>query len=318
MSNTSKIYFISAGTGVKDLDKKTDKNDLSYNGFKELINLKENKYFKDNILNNINSEFLVSANICCIESALILFSSDTLKKNVSILPYLDKDRKKKVDYIKFFRGNIDAIGRNFHYLQKLSFSKNQRFVSIIKEFPKLNYNLTNLNKNEKYYKFDLQKFVKYLENMIVKNPGKNMVVLCESDLIRYILTKMPGCTEYFNIKKENIENSSIIEIDIILKSATSNIKYDFCSKVYPTSENYKPLKYDSEKKYKYSYDLGGKDFPIFDKSRGIPLNLVKKINKPVNNSNNIITILNKTNTTISSNKNNIKSILGKLQTTPIS
>jgi hypothetical protein len=323
MITKSKIYFISSGTSKTDLGKRYKKNDLTYNGFKELINLRENKYFQDEILYNTNTAFFVSANISCVESALILFSNS--KKDVVVLPYLNTERNDEKQYKQFFEVNIDKkIRGHSHYLQTLtsSFNKNQNLAMIIKDFPNI---ITDLKTNIKNYKkFDTQKFIELLEIFINTNPGINIVVLCDSTAVKKILIKMK---RYDDVKESNIENSSIFELNV--NSSPINIEYYICNKFYPTGSNFKPLKRDNNK---FLYDLGGKHIPLFDKSKTktIPYNLLikennsvnksvnKSVYKPVNNNNNgIVKILNKNNN-ISRNKTNsqtknIKSILNNLQ-----
>jgi len=309
MSIKSKIYFISAGTSKKDLDKKADKNDLTYNGFKELINLRDNAYFKNNILHDDNTDFLVSANVGCVESALILFSDSSKKKDVSVVPYLNTERNDKLQYTKFFKGNIEKIRGDSHYLQTLPFGKNQNLSMIIKEFPTI---ICDLNKNISNYRFNSRKFISELEKRIKDSPGKNIVVLCQSNAVKELLSKMQ---KFIIVKKEKIENSSIFEFEI---ESGPPIKYDYCFKIYPTPSNYKPLIFKNNRFY---YDLKESYTPLFDILKdGIPTNLVKKANKSVdkNNNNNIIRVLqkddNKTSSNkTSSNKTNFQNILTKLQ-----
>jgi hypothetical protein len=313
MSIKSKIYFISAGTSKKDLDKKAKKNDLTYNGFKELINLRENSYFKNNILYNANTDFLVSANVSCVESALILFS-DSSKKTVSVFPYLNTERNDKLEYTKFFKGNIDRIRGNSHYLETLSFGLNQNLGMLIKDFPNINY---DLNANINIYKFNSNEFITLLEDMISVRPGRNIVVLCQSYAVKTLLSKMQ---KFINIRKEKIENSSIFEIDVEVEinPPDTTIKYDFCTKIYPTISNYKPLMYKNERFY---YDLGSKNIPLFDTLKdGVPINLLKKETVSTNKSNNIILFLNKSepknSTDTNTSKISFKNILIKLQPSP--
>jgi hypothetical protein len=315
MTIKSKIYFISSGTSKKDLDNKAKKNDLTYYGFKELINLRENKYFQNEILYNSNTQFFVSADISCVESALILFSNS--KKDVIVLPYLNTEKNDKLTYTTFFKGNIDKIRGQYHYLQTLpSLNKNQNLAMLIKDFPNI---ITNLNKNiDNYKKFDTKKFIELLEKFIDNNPGTNIVVLCDSKAVRKLLVKIK---RYDDVKKSKIENSSIFEVEV--HSSPIKIKYDICNKIYPTRTNPKPLKYDSINDT-YFYDLGGKDMPLFDKSERVPSNLLIKESKPShklvnknNNNNGIVKILSKddnfSHSNISSSKTNFKNILNQLQ-----
>jgi hypothetical protein len=290
MTTKSKIYFISAGTSKKDLDRKADKNDLTYYGYKELINLRQNPYFQTEIYKNNNTDFLVSANIGCVESALILFS-DPEKKTVLVVPHLNTEKNDKHEYITFFKGNIDKIRGHSHYIENLSFGKNQNLPMLIKDFPNINH---NLSRNIDNYKFNSKKFIAFLENMINKNPGRNIVVLCQSYAVKALLGQIK---KFSYIRKEKIENSSVFEIEI----EASPITYEFCSKFYPTKNNYKPLKIENEK---YYYNLQGKNVPLFDKLKNkIPENLVKKENKPVDKANNNI-IYDLKNSTTNKNKNN--------------
>ena len=135
-----------------------------------------------------------------------------------------------------------------------------------------------------------------LENMVNANPGRNIVVLCQSNAIKALLsTKI--LKKLINIKEIKIENSSIFEINV----ESNPIIFLKCLKIYPIPSNYSPL---IQKNNKYYYDLGGKHTPLFDiLKNGIPENLVKKENKQVDKSNNNI-ITNITSKSISKNNSN--------------
>ena len=120
---TYSIYFIASGTSKYTLDKRNKNNNLLYCGFKELINLRQNPYFQENILypesplpvNAVgaggiaavavppaygapgnrpliptHNYIFTSMDRSCIESSLILFSNTT-QKNVQIMNYLNVD-----------------------------------------------------------------------------------------------------------------------------------------------------------------------------------------------------------------------------------
>lgn len=247
------VYFISAGTSSNDLGK-SGKNNLSYLGYKQLCNLRENNYFKNNILNS-NYEILTSANRSCVESSLILFS-DVSKKTVNVVPYLSDKREKPSNYEQFFHRNL-VNSYDKHYLQSLNYGENHYLQNLIKELPDV---LSDLNANSKNYYFNASKFMSLLENKI-KNTGTNIVVICNPIVIRNILSKLSN-SKYRDIRHESFENSSIWEVKYSHSIITDKITYNLFSKKYPIPTNHKPLKYENGK---YLCEFKGRYIPLFEK-----------------------------------------------------
>ena len=250
------IYFISAGTSSNDLGK-TGKNNLSYLGYKQLCNLRENNYFKNNILNT-DCEILTSANRNCVESSLILFS-DVSKKTVNVIPYLSDKREKPSNYEQFFHRNL-VNSYDKHYLQSLDYGQNHYLQNLIKELPNV---IADLDTNIKNYYFNASKFMDLLEKKIkVNDPlGTNIVVICNPIVIRNILSKLSS-SKYRDIKHESFEKSSILEVKYHYSVMSNKITYNLLSKKYPIPTNHKPLKYENGK---YLCEFKGRYIPLFEK-----------------------------------------------------
>lgn len=251
---TPVIYFICAGTSSNDLGK-TGKNNLSYLGYKQLCNLRENNYFKNNILNS-DCEILTSANRNCVESSLILFS-DVSKKKVNVVPYLSDKREKPSNYEQFFHRNL-INSYDKHYLQSLNYGENHYLQNLIKELPNV---IADLNTNIKNYYFNSSKFMDLLEKKIKVNYalGKNIVVICNPIVIRNILSKLSS-SKYRDIKDESFEKSSIFEVKY--NYSDNKITYNLLSKKYPIPTNHKPLKHENGK---YLCEFKGRYIPLFEK-----------------------------------------------------
>jgi hypothetical protein len=262
------IYFISPGTSSNDLNGKTTENNLLYSGFKQLINLRKNDYFKKYILNDTNTDFLVSANRSCVESSLILFS-DINKHTITVANFLNKIKNKNTNYIDLFKRNIAKNKHSIHYLETLNYGKNYDLTSLIHNLPNIDYGTLDT----KNYSFNSSKFISYLEQKLLTTT-KNTVIVCESSVIREILKKMSS-TEYRQIKY-NFENSSIWEIKYIVKN--NKINYDMFFKIYPTPKEFKPLIF---KDGKYLYDFKGKDIPLFEKKSDVSSKILEIINTKV-------------------------------------
>jgi hypothetical protein len=287
---TPVIYFICAGTSSNDLGK-TGKNNLSYLGYKQLCNLRENNYFKNNIL-NADCEILTSANRNCVESSLILFS-DVSKKTVNVVPYLSDKREKPSNYEQFFHRNL-VNSYDKHYLQSLNYGENHYLQNLIKELPNV---IADLNTNIKNYYFNSSKFMDLLEQKIkINNPlGKNIVVICNPIIIRNILSKLSS-SKYRDIKHESFEKSSIWEIKYNYSVVSNKITYNLFSKKYPIPTNHKPLKYENGK---YLCEFKGRYIPLFEKPSQ---NLLNSLSISKNNKEEKLVLE-------STQKNNSKSLL---------
>lgn len=287
---TPVIYFISAGTSTNDLGK-TGKNNLSYLGYKQLCNLRQNNYFKNNILNS-DCEILTSANRNCVESSLILFS-DVSKKTVNVVPYLSDKREKHSNYEQFFHRNL-VNSYDKHYLQSLDYGQNHYLQNLIKELPEVK---DDLNVNSKNYYFNASKFMSMLEKKIGVNflLGRNIVVICNPIVIRSILSKLSN-SKYRDIKHESFENSSIWEVKYSYNDMSNKIIYNLFSKKYPIPTNHKPLKYENGK---YLCEFKGRYIPLFEKPSQ---NLLNSLSISKNNKEEKLVLE-------STQKNNSKSLL---------
>jgi hypothetical protein len=268
------IYFISSGTNSNDIGK-SGKNNLSYFGYKQLCKLRENDYFKTNILSK-NIEILTSSDRNCVESSLILFS-DITQKTVNVVSYLSNKRDKNTNHTQFFKRNLVNDGKK-HYLETLDFGMNHILQTLIKQFPQIN---ADLKTNGKNYYFNASKFTTLLEHKINTSPGI-IVVLCDSVVIRAMLSKLSS-SKYRQIKHESFEKSSVWEVQFNFDS-TGKIIYDLFSKKYPTEKNYEPLEHKGNK---FLCELKGIYIPLFEKSSDVSDNLLKKISSSSISKNNI-------------------------------
>jgi hypothetical protein len=265
------VYFISSGTSNNDLGN-SGKNNLSFFGYKQLCKLRENEYFKTNILTK-NIEILTSSDRNCVESSLILFSHIN-QKTVDIVPYLSNKRDKNTNHVQLFKRNLVNDGSK-HHLQTLDFGKNHTLQTLIKDFPKINVDLKTNGKN---YYFNASKFMTLLDHKINTTTGI-IVVLCESAVIRAILSKLSS-QKYRQVKNESFEKTSVWEVEFNFDS-TGKIIYELFSKKYPTNKIYEPLE---KKDDKYLLDFKGSYIPLFEKISNISPNLLEKINPSKINS----------------------------------
>lgn len=271
------IYFISSGTSSNELHK-SGKDILSYFGYKQLCKLRENNFFKNNILSNNNIKILTSADENCVVSSLVLFSDPTTK-TVHVVPYLSNNREKYSNYEYFFTQQI-SVQHNSHYLESLNFGKNDSLKDLVKYLPKID---ADYIKNGKIYKFDLSNFISMIEKEIKFFPTRNIVVICHSSIIRKILKKLlPLKYRYIEKRKESFENSSVWELKYDYDNILQKITYQLISKKYPIATSFKPLKFESGK---YLFEFKGYDIPLFEKSSNISSNLLKKISPLVSKSN---------------------------------
>ena len=261
------IYFISAGTSSNDLGK-SGKNNLSFFGYKQLSNLKKNKYIIQNILSQ-NIEILTSSDRNCVESSLILFTNSP-NRTVNIVPYLSNKRDTKNNHNQLFKRNLAAGNKNKHYLETLNYGKNHIITNLIKELPIINY---DLKKNGDKYYFNASKFMSLLEQKINTSP-RIIVVLCNSAVIRGILKKLSR-ERYKQVEKESFQNSSVWEVEFKFDT-TGKIIYELFSKKYPTPDTYKPLVEEGDK---FLCEFKGSYIPLFEKplSPEISKNLLNKI-----------------------------------------
>ena len=266
------IYFISSGTNSNDIGK-SGKNNLSYFGYKQLCKLRENDYFKTNILSK-NIEILTSSDRNCVESSLILFS-DITQKTVNVVSYLSNKRDKNTNHTQFFKRNLVNDGKK-HYLETLDFGMNHILQTLIKQFPQIN---ADLKTNGKNYYFNASKFTTLLEHKINTSPGI-IVVLCDSVVIRAMLSKLSS-SKYRQIKHESFEKSSVWEVQFNFDS-TGKIIYDLFSKKYPTEKNHEPLEHKNDK---YFCEFKGSYIPLFEKSSEISSNLLKVISSSLSKNN---------------------------------
>ena len=269
------IYFIYSVTSSNDIGK-SGKNNLSYFGYKQLCNLRKNDYFKNNILSQ-NIEILTSSDRNCVESSLILFS-DVKRKTVNIVPYLSNKRDKNANHTQLFERNL-VINSKKHYLETLDFGKNHILQILVEQFPIIN---ADLKKNGKNYYFNPSKFTTLLEHKINTTTTGIIVILCDSLVIRAMLSKLSR-PKYKEIEKESFEKSSVWEVKFDFDSI-GKINYKLFSKKYPTEKNYEPLEHKGNK---FLCELKGIYIPLFEKSSDVSDNLLKKISSSSISKNNI-------------------------------
>jgi len=208
---TYSIYFIASGTSKYTLDKRNKNNNLLYCGFKELINLRQNKYFQRNILYPesplpVNAVAAVGAfgdpnyvppiapfprayaaapgNRASPPTHNYIFTSMDRSCIESSLILFSNTTQKNVQVMNYLNEvynkkeeynvlyrNIDPTTHKTHYLEKLNYGTNLNLKSLMFQLPSI---LPPNNPDEyKKYHFNTGYFVDLLYKTILQKINQN-------------------------------------------------------------------------------------------------------------------------------------------------
>jgi len=280
-------------------------------GIKEVYLCQQNTEF-ENIINNIftppkGPPYIVytSLDYSCIESASILF----YKKNLTIYPIPNisnntniKD-KKTFDRFKKKFGTYEINNHNKKSITEYSNINNywnrktnniNNYLNIKKTFASIDWtgtykkDISQLSKYS-YYKFKkffndkcLEKYSTYTDiNPLHPKNINNFVFITDSKLIIDILKEVKDIRYKKDI--DIIERSSVWEIDLNIffeyntitnKITKKTIKYNRYTKIYPTENNYSPLKYNNDY---YEYKYNNITYKLFNSLYDIPINYIKDL-----------------------------------------
>jgi len=280
-------------------------------GIKEMYLCQQNNEF-ENIINNIftppkGPPYIVytSLDYSCIESASILF----YKKNLAICPIPNisnntniKD-KKTFDRFKKKFGKYEINNHNKkiiiehsninNYWNKKSNNINN-YLNIKKTVASIDWTETYKKdisqlSHYSYYKFKkffndtyLEKYSTYFDiNPLHPKNINNFVFITDSRLIIDILKEVKDIRYKKDI--DIIERSSVWEIDLNIyfeynkitnKITKKTIKYNRYTKIYPTENNYSPLKYNNNN---YEYKYNNITYKLFNSLYNIPINYIKDL-----------------------------------------
>ena len=136
-----------------------------------------------------------------------------------------------------------------------------------------------------------------MEYICINDKNTDIIFICKNNVISDILKMFK--TIKFDIKKDNLEYTSIWKINISVNNVTNVVQYMDYEKIYPTEYNYKPLKYNTiDNNEIFQYNLNGKKYILFNSLKFIPIEYLKIIQFQYqyytqNQQNNMIKILNK-------------------------
>lgn len=303
-NNNSKIKII----------KKNELSRLDKIGIKELYLCQENE--ENSKILDSNNKVYTSLDYQSIESSFILFRKKSIndlsiyplpnmstETNIKSATIFDKFKKKFGKY-EYNKGTKDETIVNKYWDTKWdilnfknSFYNIKKFNTIINW--KYTTNKWNLIKKDisSLHTYDFKKFKLLMEYICINDTNTDIIFICKNNVISDILKMFK--TIKFDIKKDNLEYTSIWKINILVNNIKKIVQYIDYEKIYPTEYNYKPLKYNTfDNNEIFQYNLNGKKYILFNSLKFIPIEYLKIIQFQYqyytkNQQNSMIKILNK-------------------------
>ncbi len=253
-------------------------------GIKQMHNCRNNDYIKKLIKSNETIPCIYSTyQLRTIESAMILGSQVAGKVSVCPLPGLGRNTGvSSTDSFKKLKSIFPPKNLAKKYWDGMKLNKS--FANITGSAPAVDF-----TPGEKYgvsnsYSFSssLSMLRKLMAESVRSNntlQQRTMIVVCEEDLIKDFLNYYYKSRSVANKSLETIEYSSAWKFDFIIKLKTDSYfssnkaNIDSFNKIYPTSYNYAPLKYEYPDKYTFSFF--DKVYPLFKTSEIIPVYYIK-------------------------------------------
>ena len=282
------IYFICNGNSVNDIIHLINK--LRPNKQKPILNFYPDKIIKkedklnpqtDPVLiklgikqlsifqENNNNRLLLqkfkriysSLDTCSIESIFVLYKDISGSIIYPISNMITNKEITNTDSLNKFKNKFGKLTDNKTHVSQY-WSKNYN-NNIKKINTVINWQfISNLNTKSTYLKnnksilsnaqFKFKSFEKELIRILNFDPNDSILIVSNYDILIKILQR---CTsKIFDNTKNNIEASSMWKIDVEYKD--ESINYLIFEKMYPTSNNFKPLDYKEEidKKYRFIYN----------------------------------------------------------------
>lgn len=272
-----------------------------------------------------------SLNYSCIESSSILFHKVTYLE-ITPLPNISNNSnikdKKTFDRFKKKFGHyhinnhiplrLIEVTNMDNYWNRKANEINNDYLNIKSAKGFINWKETYKKDILSLFRYSYYKFKKQFEYKCtekyniatdINNPINGCIFISDSMLIIDILKEVKSIR--YKKNEDIVERSSVweIDIDIDFEYDTRNnitkktIKYKRYTKIYPTENNYKPLKYNNGN---YEYKYNNFTYKLFNSLNDIPLNYIKNLyfyRYPKNKLSSIKKILTKDN-----KKNNIDNI----------